>query len=160
MVCFSRMGRIRLNPMIKRVLHPPPLPWHLQFRSQNTVWELQCCCWQRTRNACADRGRGRASHGEISLDVPPDYRGLGWGWLIILQEPLSWKAGVLSLIIPSHCNTKEGQKLNSQFWTVEIRNLKETGIRFFLTVFVNLAASLFVLNGYCAFWIQNLIIFN
>lgn len=127
MVCFSSMGRIRLNSIIKKVFFFfPSLSWYLLFRSQHTVQEWQCCCWQRTRNSCVDGGRGRASHGEISLDLPPDYRDLRSGWLIILQEPLSWKAGALSLIIPSR-NTKEGQELNSQFWIVKFQIRKKQG---------------------------------
>lgn len=159
MICFSSMGRIRLNSIIKRVFSPLLLPWHLLFGSQHTVWEWQCCCWQRRRNACA----GGSREGISLRDQPWSATGLQGPQKRLINN----SAGALEL------ESWRSESDNPQSWqykgrtgiefTVlngEIQNLKETGICFFLTVFVNLAACLFVLNGYCAFWIQNLIIFN
>lgn len=157
MICFSSMGRIRLNSIIKRVFSPSSSP-DICCSGHSALWGNGNV--DRVQEMHVPAGAGRASRCEISLDLPQDYRGLRRGWLIILQEPLSWKAGVLSLIIPSQWQYKGRTGTEFTVLTGEIQNLKETGICFFLTVFVNLAACLFVLNGYCAFWIQNLIIFN
>ena len=153
MVCFSSMGRIRLNSIIKR-----PTPFAVQVTA-HCAWIAMLLLTENKKRMC---GQGQRE-GISRRDQPWSATGLQGPQKRLINnsagalELESWRS--LSPIIPSPSNTKEGLELNSQLWIVKFRVWKKQGSASFW-LFVNLAACLFVLNGYCAFWIQNLIIFN
>ena len=158
MICFSSMGRIRLNSIIKRVSSPPPLTFAVQVTA-HCVGTAVLLLTENKKRMCR---RGQRE-GISWRDQPWSATGLQGPQKRLINN----SAGALELESwrsesdnPQSLQYKGRTGIEFTVLNCEIQNLKETGIHFFLTVFLNLAACLFVLNGYCAFWIQNLIIFN
>lgn len=78
MICFSSKGRIRLNSIIKRVSSPSSSP-DICCSGHSTLCGNGNAVVDREQETHVPPGAGRASLGEISLDLPPDYRGLRRG---------------------------------------------------------------------------------